>query len=336
VAKKREAQMVIGPGLDKLNLIFPGKMRLDPTFARHWNNEANIKLLKIRPGEGYAKTGDLRGVNIDARLSCGLRFNDKAGVKLEIFEVGKKAYSEIDAVLRQVMHGDVNDGEFSRVDLTADLTGIRVNEVERAMYVRFKQTSQTEYADGVTRNFRRGRGDTIYFGRGGDQVRVYNKTEHRKVLLAKENARRRRHGYETKTFFEEYGYEPTEIRTRVERQCGERGTDRLWGIKRWGEVHRLADVDPFANFRFVGDVKRGKDFRELEPRQQLLLDLLRDYSDRHSVAETRTMIKQYYDNPRVCRKFLQNFERFWMHQTVVTGELLKMRFRESIVAQLAA
>lgn len=327
--------MVIGPGLDKLNVIFPSKMRLEPTFARHWNNEANAKLLRIRPGKDYKKVGDLRDVGIDAQLSCGLRFNDRAGAKLEIFDVGSKTYSQIDALMRQIMHGDVDDGGLVRVDLTADLEGIRVSDFERAMYVKYKQTSQTEYADGVTRNFRRGRGDTIYFGRG-DQVRVYNKTEHRKVLLAKENAKRRRHNLATLTFFERWGYEPTEIRTRVERQCGDRIAEKLWGIKQWGEIHHLAEVDPFARFRFVTDAKRGKEYHQLDGLMKVTLDLLRDHTDRKSVVETRMFIRERYENQRSARKFLQDYERFFMHQTVVTGELLKMRYQESIITQLAA
>lgn len=327
--------MVLGPGLDKLNLIYPGSVRLRPDFARQLRNPANIKILNIKPGEGYRETADLRGVNLDLRLSMGNRFNDKAGMKIEVIEVGAKSYSDVDGLLRQIVDGDPDVGELVRVDLTADFEKIRVSDFERAMYVTRKQTSQTEYADGVTRNFRRGRGDTIYFGRD-DQVRIYNKTEHRKVLLNEENRKRRRGGLPLLTFFEMWGYEPTEIRTRVERQCGSRAAERLWNIKYLGEIHKLADVDPFANFKFLHDAKRGKDFDELGPTMQMLLDLLRDYTEQHSVIETRTFIRQRFENPRSCRKFLQEYESFFMHPTLLNGELLTAQFRRSIINQLAA
>ena len=327
--------MIEGPGLDKLNLIMPRGMHLNRTFARHWNNPENVKLFKIRPGEGYHKTGDLRDVGLDLRLSCGLKWNDKAGMKVEVLGMGAKTYSDVDSLLRHVVDGDPDEGELVRVDLTADLEGIRVKEFERAMYVKYKQTSQTEYHDGVTRNFRRGRGDTLYFGRK-DQTRIYNKTEHRKVLLIALNKRRRRFNEPPKSFVEEYGYEPTEIRTRVERQCGERAAERLWGVKHLGEIHRLADVNPFANFKFVQDAKRGKELEQMAPVMQLLLSLLREKTEETSVSETRCYVRQFYENPRSCRKFLQENERFFMLPTLLSTELLTTQYRRSIIKQLAA
>lgn len=333
--------MVIGPGLDKLDLELPPGMPWKGVFANAWNNEGNDKLFKVTYGGMYQKAGDLRGVGLDARLSCGHRFHEKLGPKLEILGMGKKTFSDVIGIVDELLDGDACEAAMLRVDLTADTAGIPVSEFEKALYVRNKQTSQTEYgkaggADVVERAYRRGKGQTIYFGRGAHQTRIYNKTEHRIVLLNLLNRERKQHDQPTKNFQEEYGYNPSEIRTRVELQCGNRGAEKLWGISRLGEIHRLADVSPFYNFRFAHDAKRVRELDELDVMTRGFILLLREHAINHSLAETRCFLRQLYDKPDSYRKFIRRYEALFMPQTQLTQQFLNAQYRRSIVEQLAA
>lgn len=332
--------MVKGPGLDKLDMELPPGMPWKPLFGRIWNNENRERDFKMTYGGMYQKTGDLRWMGLDARLACGHRFHEKLGPKIEIIGMGKKTYSDVVGIVEELIEGDAMESAMLRVDLTADTEGIPVSEFERALYLRNMQTSQTEYGDPVNdvivRAYQRGKGETIYFNTRNGQVRIYNKTEHRRKLLIALNNKRRRHNEPMTTFEEEYGYDPKEIRTRVEKQCGARLAEKLWGIRTLGEIHRLADVKPFYNFKFARDAKRGEDFDQLGPSMALLMDLLRDFATDHSLVETRHKIRQRFDNPRSYRKFIQEYESHFTPKTQLTREMLTDQYRRSIIAQLAA
>jgi hypothetical protein len=332
--------MVSGPGLDKLDLELPVGASWRPDFGRLWNNEHNEKLLKVVTGGMYQKSGDLRGIGLDARLSCGHRFYEKLGPKVEIFGMGKKTFSDVVGIVEEIIDGDACDSSMLRVDLTADTAGIGVTEFERSLYLRNMQTSQNEYGgykpEQMERSYRRGKAETLYFNRGVGQVRIYNKTEHRKVLLIALNKQRRRHNEPTKTFFEEYGYDPSEIRTRVEKQCGGRLAEKLWGIRKLGEIHRLADVRPFHNFKFARDGAGDYELCDLHGVTRGFILLLRDRAETKGVADVRMFLKQTFDDPRRCREFVKRYEHLFMPQTQLTREALTAQYRHSIVAQLAA
>lgn len=332
--------MVTQPGLDKLNLELEARGGFNPEFRRIWNSERHEKELKIIYGGMYEKVGDLRAFGIDARLSCGNRFHPKAGPKLEIFKVGEKSISDIVEIHERVGGGDVWKAQITRVDLTADFIGVGVDEFERSMYLRYGQTTQDEYGKynpaQMERAYRRGKAETVYFNRRDGQVRIYNKTEHRKVLLAALNRKRRRFGEPEKTFIEEYGYDPSETHTRVEKQCGGRLPEKLWGIRELGQIHHLADVRPFDNFKFASDGRGDAELAELAPMTRSFILALREMAIGKGVAHVRMFLKQSYGDPRQTRLFIQKYEHLFMPQTHLNRETLNEQYRRSIVRQLAA
>lgn len=331
--------MVTQPGLDKLNLELEARGGFNPQFRKDWNNERYAKDLKIIYGGMYEKVGDLRTFGIDARLSCGNRFHPKAGPKLEIFKVGEKSISEIVEIHERVGGGDVWKSQITRVDLTADFIGPGVDVFEHALYLKGGQTTQNEYGKynpaQMERAYRRGKSQTLYFNRRDGQVRIYNKTEHRKVLLQGLNRQRKRYNEPEKTFIEEYGYDPSETHTRVEKQCGARLPEKLWGIRELGQIHHLADVRPFDNFRFQSDGRGAAELAELAPMTRGFVLALREMAQTRSVAHVRMFLKQVYDDPRRCREFVQRYEHLFMPSTQLTRELLNDQYQRSIVRQLA-
>lgn len=331
--------MVKGPGLDRLELIFPGETRLKPKFAEHWNSPVNDRIFKMSSDAHYMKTGDLRGIGLDARLACGNRHYFQAGPKLTIFRMGEKAISEVIGIAEEIFDTDIWKASMPRVDLTADTEGVTVNEFEQGLYVLHKQTSQTEYGetDKVDRAYRRGKAESIYFGRGKGQVRIYNKTEEREMLLRKLNRAHKRHNKPIRIFQEEYGYDPLGLpRTRVEKQCGGRLAEDLWGIRYLGDIHRLADVDPFANFRFACDLKQGKALNDLDDSMRAYILLLRRMAIERSLADVDLFLKQTYRNPENLKKFKQRYRTLYTPEALITRQSLTEQYRRSIIEQLAA
>lgn len=332
--------VVDGPGLDKLNVELEASGGFNPEFARPWKNEQYGKLFKMKYGGMYEKVGDLREYGLDARLSCGNKFHPKAGPKLEIFKMGEKTVSDVVGIIEAVGGGDAWKSTILRTDLTSDTAGFGVEDFERSMYVKNMQTTQTEYGEynpaQMERGYRRGKAQTLYFNRRDGQIRIYNKTEHRKVLLVQLNKQRKRFREPTKTFFEEYGYDPSEVRTRVEKQCGGRLPEKLWGIRELGQIHLLADVRPFDNFKFARDGSGDAELEELSPMTRGFILLLRDRAGDKGVADIRMFLKQVYPDPRRCREFIQQYEHLFMPQTKLTREALNAQYRRSIVKQLAA
>lgn len=334
--------MVTQPGLDKLNLELPARGGFTPEFGRRWNteNEQNNKLFKMVYGGMYQKVGDLREYGVDGRLSCGSRYHPHTGPKLEIFKVGEKNISDIVEIIEQVSGGDPWKSTIMRADLTADFIGLGVDVFERGMYVKGGQTTQNEYGKydpaQMERAYRRGKSETVYFNRRDGQVRIYNKTEHRKVLLIAENRRRRRRNEPEKTFYEEYGHEPSEIHTRVEKQCGGRLPEKLWGIREFGQIHHLADVRPFDNFKFALDGRGDAELAELSPMTRSFIISLRFMAVNKGMAHVRMFLKQTYGDARQARLFIQKYEHLFMPQTELTREVLNQQYQRSIIRQLAA
>lgn len=332
--------MVTQPGLDKLNLELEARAGFNPEFARVWNSERYDKDLKMKYGGMYQKVGDLRVLGIDARLSCGNRFHPKAGPKMEVFKVGEKSVSDVVEIHERVGGGDVWKAQITRVDLTADFIGPTVDEFERSMYLKHGQTTQDEYGKynpaQMERAYRRGKAETLYFNRRDGQVRIYNKTAHRKVLLIALNRKRKRCGEPEKTFLEEYGYDESETHTRVEKQCGARLPEKLWGIRDLGQIHHLADVRPFDNFKFATDGRGDAELAELAPMTRSFILSLRFMAISKGVAHVRMFLKQTYGDPRQTRLFIQKYEHLFMPETRLNRETLNEQYRRSIVRQLAA
>jgi hypothetical protein len=337
--------------IDKMNVIGPQQLRLKESLTRHLNDEKNAKILKFGSDQYYERTAVLSAIKLsdtkglDVRLSWGNRFQRDSGIKAEIFEMGSKNISDVYAILGEVFDGAPDEADFVRLDLTADVENIPVSDFEQGMYVAYKQRSQTEHSDTgprINRGFRRGAAETLYFGgiKSG-QVKIYNKTEHRKLLLMNENKRLRRFSnpfvpFVPITFEERWGYDSGEIRTRIEKQCGSRLAAELWGIEKLGQAYMLADVEPFIGFRFQGDAKKNKQLEDLDPAMRGFIILLRRLAVTDSVAEMRRFLKSLYPNPASLRQFWKRHERLIMPETQLTREFLNAEYRRTTLVQLAA
>lgn len=341
--------------IDKLDLKIAGGVKLKPKFAKHWGNPDNDTIFKKyrSGGRRLVEAGELGRAfpGVDARLTVGNPFHDNWGAKLEIRETAKKGFSDFVGIFDEIFDGDACLSEVLRGDLKVDVPGVPVPEFERSMYVQRKQTRQTEYdaaqPPGVDKAYGRRDGQTLYFGRGDGQVRIYDKLAELKFKLVEANKQRTRQGQRKKTFAEENGFDPIGILTRVEEQSGGRLFEPRYGVRVLGELHKLADARPFKNFRFATDGKGEKELNELDPLTRCAVMAMREYVKSHSAVEAREFLCQVYvpnesrtkaSVDRLRRRFIQKYEHLFLRPAIamVGTTYLVDKYRESVRRQLAA
>lgn len=326
--------------IDKLDLEIPRKMPFKSEFAKHWNNPENDKIFKKRSGGLYLVSADLRGVGIPAMMHVAHKHHDKLGPKLEIIGAGSMTFSQWVDVHGAIFDGEPWDDAILRADLTGDIRGVPVADFGRAMWCKYKFTNQQEYGefDHKTTTLNRFAAQTLYYGRKPRQIRFYDKTRHRQqVLLPQLHRQQKREGLELSTFEEAFGYQSNVIVTRAERQMGARETAQAWGVESLGDIHRLAKCDPFEKLQFAQDARGGVSYADLEPRQQMLITLLREKVEADGIDHARAWIRGFYTVARSQRKFWAENEHLILEASpLISKEKLTEQYQASILEQLAA
>lgn len=324
--------------IDKCDLEAPFKMPFATDFRRHFNNPENDELFKKKAGGLYLVKADLRGAGIPAMLSIGHKHHEKLGPKLEIIGAGEMHYSDWVAIFQQVFGGDASEAAILRLDLTADIHGVKVDELGRMMWCRHKHTNQQEYGEWQHKSTTHNRfaAQTLYYGRKPRQIRIYDKTLHRAQVLL-----RALHRYEKKnrlplsTFEQAFGYAVTEIITRVERQMGARETSERWGISHFGQIHELVNRDPFENLRFAEKGMTG--LEGVEGSRLGMVLMLRERIERDGLDCVRAWWRSLYSDARSYRKFWQENGNLILNaHPQVTREMLTNQHHQSLIEQLAA
>lgn len=326
--------------IDKLDLEVPQSRRFRPDFARAWNGPENEKIFRKTTGGLYLVTADLRGIGIPARLSCGHKHHEKLGPKLEIIGAGDMPFSQWAGIHEEIFEGEAWEDAILRADLTADVKGVSVSDLGKMMTCKFKHTNQQEYGDTahVTASYARFAAQSLYYGRKPRQTRIYDKTLHRLcVLLPAIHRGQRKRGETLSTFEDVYGYPPSHMVTRVERQMGARETSEAWGVGVLGEIPRLMKCDPFENLRFIRGDADGLELCELDGTQCMLIELLRERVDQDGLDQARAWIRGRFSKANTYRKFWRENEHLIVRANpAITREALAMEYRRTLAAQLAA
>jgi hypothetical protein len=332
--------MLRAGGLDKLNLEVPKTVPFQADFGRAWKDPNNDKIFKKTTGGMYLVAGDLRGVGIPARISIGHKYHEKLGPKIEILGAGEMTYSQWREVPEQIFAVDSDEAGILRVDLAADVEGVGVPEFGTAMWCKFKHTAQQEFGEyqHLMRRYERFGAQSLYYGRGEDQFKAYNKTlQCEKVLLPKIHKRERAEQCELSTFEEAFGFPRDLILTRVERRLGDRGTTKNWGISNFGEIQRLAKVDPYERLEFAADTNQDR-LRNLSGAALSHVLRLRAQIAMDGVDVTKAELRECFgDRSRAFRKFWQEHAGYLIDSNpLVSREMLTSQYRRSFSLQMAA
>lgn len=321
--------------IDKLDLEIPYGMPMRRHFARQWYNPRYDEAVKKSHDALYSVTADLRPLGIPARLSLDHKHHKRLGPKLEIIGAGELNYSDWIAIPRLVFEGDVEDAAILRADLTADIEDIPVSDFAGALWCARKLITRTEYGDALATEIQRQGSQTKYYGKKPNQFRIYNKTLHRKLeLLPAHNRERRRRSEARQSFEEVFGYDPTKIITRAERQMGDREPEKRWGVRQLGNVYQLIDRDPFDRLQFKRDMKPAR--KITEPMTQIVIEALQERVKREGLDATFAYLREKF-KPDAFRQFRHRYGEYLVESHEgLNREQLTARYRASLQKQLAA
>lgn len=321
-----------------------------PAFARvielsltpEWSN----KVWKTG-GKAYDRRGDFReisGGELPVILHQGNRFNRKAGDKVELIETGGLKLLEMVSTVQNLYQIDAQEQRILRLDLAADNEDVTVEWFRTHTYARFKQTQREWKVESISQR----RAESVTAGMKPNQLRTYDKTAHRKVLLGKE---RRKMLKEDRglcmTFEERWGYSPDKTVTRVERQIGGEQIAKV-GYTKVGNLYELQTCDPFKQIIFPGeghslDIYAGR-FSEFEnalmhlrPEHRITAKYLRDYALSEGIKHTQNHLRRMCKTPTEFYRLWKRYQPFVMPVDTSNGttrERLQLAFRASITKQL--
>ncbi len=161
------------------------------------------------PADNYKEMIYLREFGVDAILFRWCRFG--ASHKLVFLQAGRKTLRQIAIGIATILDWDPYDLQLARLDLAVDVPGISMEWVLGHVRVAYKRSFRQ--VGGTARKL----GKTMYFGRGPDSFRLYDKRVER---LIEYKRLARRFGADSLPSFEEFsGISGTVLEVlRVERQ----------------------------------------------------------------------------------------------------------------------
>lgn len=312
--------------IDKIELRLPPWVDFTPGVSKQLRQHGIG-----RPGLHYGTILDLRPIGLDAMLHNRKRRGDPTH-KLEIFETGKKTYSEIASLIEEVVQYDIERLELMRIDLCADVRDVPVSWFHAHARVRYKQLERRIgklKSDVISRSSI----ETVSAGRRPNMIRIYNKVAEWMMQFRKAN-RKQKPDADPLVFEQEYGIDSNAILTRVERQYGGGRLPRE--IQTFGEIARAADINPFESIELVSNAALPPrvDDRDLSDwlkgmqlRQEAISRGMHNFQrwlNKHSNGNAARMMKRYSD-------FMPGEE-----SVKLKLEDLVQIYRDSTVQQLAA
>lgn len=287
-------------------------------------------------GNCYDRRGDFRAISggeLPVILHQGNRFNKKAGDKVELIETGNLKVLDMVATVQSLYQIDALDQRILRLDLASDNEGVAVEWFRTNTYARFKQVQE----EWNTRTISKNRAETLYFGRAPNQLRIYDKTRHRKVLLSKERRSMPKSDRDLcMTFEERWGYPADKVITRVERQIGGEQIAKV-GYTRVGNLYELGNCHPFTQIVFPDDVRRPQRLKGLTAEQQITAEYLRDFAMRDGIQHMWNELYNRCPHRTQFYRLKKRYEPFVMPLSEADGttrEKLHKAFLASMQQQL--
>jgi hypothetical protein len=147
---------------------------------------------------------------------------------------------------------------------------------------------------------------TLLSGQKPNQFRVYDKTGHRKMILASEVRKMRPSEREFAMSFEDrWGYASEGVVTRIERQIGA-GQPKALGYSQVGNLYKLSFADPFERLVFPEDLDQIDIDHFTNPYHRITAQYLRDRAQWDGVNNTRDYLRD------ACKhRGRDSFYRLW-------------------------
>jgi hypothetical protein len=324
--------------IDKLDIRLPRLTQFRPEPNEFMAETHHFENSTRTMGSGrYEWVSDFRPIGIDARLHYSLKRNEgqphEGEHKLELVDTGVKAYSQLSALVEQIIEGPIDDLELMRIDLCADIYEVPVDWFLNRVRIKFKRVA---YEMGNLKYQRIGKAgiQTISAGRRPNIVRIYDKIAEYKEQVKRLN-RKRGLGSDGVTLKSEFGVSESATITRVERQFGGGRIPRE--IDCFGKLVHLPDYDPFTNIEIMnGRAANVPTIKEIGFDTWMTGTFLRERQDEMGLQQFRRWLNVHSqgNGARYRKKYSAFLEPDLDRR--LTSETLFEVYRNSVVNQLAA
>jgi hypothetical protein len=319
--------------IDKLDLRIPNGSVLRPAVRDYTRGlPYETYTARVRPAVHYTGKADLRSVGMDAILHVQCKHGDNHH-KLEVLDAGNKSYSEIVDLVESVTGANPERMGVMRIDLTADVKGVTVPWLKSHVRFKFKRT---ENEHGQIRYGLIGRGEveTILAGSRPNVFRIYNKTKE-SIFQFRRMQRKASKETEPLEFEKEFGFKETDIRTRIERQCG--GNRIPSELASFGSLQNAPMFNPFTSLEILTSGRVGIPSPDECDGLEYYTGLgLHEESQRLGMQAFRKQLnKQSKGN---AARTMDSYRRFFPDgaESPITLEQIYEAYRSSTNAQLAA
>jgi hypothetical protein len=308
------------------------ELRLKP-----WANFSRTVTTELRrPGtlrqtQHYSGVLDLRPHGFDAMLHYSKRRNDHTH-KLEVFETGKKTYSDLASMIGNIVEGDLDPLELTRIDLCADVPNVPVAWFHSHARIRYKQRERRLgplTSDVICRSHL----ETLTLGARPNVIRIYDKVSESKARF-RTSCRRQSRDADPLDFRQEYGFGPDDVLTRVERQYG--GGRLPDTLRTFGMLVNAADTNPFETIELVTNHSATPNIENCEfPEWLKGMQLRREATERGAHGFRRWLNRYSKGNAARWMKTYAAFMPETQVENICMSDILAI-YRKSTVAQLAA
>lgn len=287
---------------------------------------------RVRPAVHYSGKADLRGLGIDAHLHLDCKAGGGSH-KLEIFDAGKKTYSEVTELIASLTDANPERWGVMRIDLTADVPDIPVEWAKQNVRFKFKRTER-EYGEIKYGLLGRGKIETITAGSRPNLFRIYDKVSESRMQFHKLQRKQSRDS-DPLDFEQEFGFKETDTVTRFERQCGGKGIPSE--LETFGDLQRAPDFNPFQNLQIVRSgaarLPTPEDCEGLE--YYTGMGLRGELKERGMQGFRKALNSQTNGN---AARTMQRYARFLVDEKPCAFSIEQLReiYRESVIRQLSA
>jgi hypothetical protein len=319
--------------IDKLDLRIPYSCALRPAVQSYirWQPSDSYSS-RVRPAMHYAGKADLRPIGIDGILNVQCKHGKKDS-KLEVLDVGKKPYSEIVNLIESVAQVNPDELGIMRIDLTADVPGVTVPWLKSHIRFKFKRT-ENEYGQLRYGLVGHGEVETVLAGSRPNVFRIYNKTKEC-LFQFRRMQRKASEDSESLDFEKEFGLKETDIRTRIERQCG--GSRIPPEVATFGSLQSLPNFNPFTSLEIIRSGKKTLPLPEECDGLEYYTGLgLHHEAQRVGMQSFRKSLNRQTKGNGA--RTMQRYEKFFPDgsEVPITVEQIIESFRQSTIDQLAA
>ena len=283
----------------------------------------------VRKSQHYAGVCDLTPFGLDAIVHVNLRRSDHRNHKLELLRTGRKSLAQMAETVSKVFAVDPHELGLMRTDYAADLDNVPVSYLHGSLRVVFKRLTdgigKTEFETIGGKQL-----EYVRFGKAPNCVRVYDKRAECMARLPK-LLKKSNPDAEPPSFEDLFGFSPTTMRTRVERQAGSTGIPEE--LSKFGQLYDAAEYNPFARLEIVPNSFPFPDPKQFGVANSLKLAGIRAFIAKYGFQQARALLNIDRNAKRLIDDY-QDYLKTCSASVSLTVDDIVKSYRASVTRQI--